>query len=144
LVSIVNVYFLLVSHAADALRLMIDALSKTSLHNPVDPFDWSKQYLYQDQLYGLEGRPITSGSSSSTAAAAAGGDEEQQRHFGPQWVLLKFDQPVTTPEVRPGLRFCDAHGTFSVRRSASHIASMCLMGSAAVESPVLASGVTSG
>jgi hypothetical protein len=83
---------------------MIDALSKTSLHAPVDPFDWSKQYLYQDELYGLEGRPITSGSSSSTLAAAAAGGEEQQRHFGPQWVLLKFDQPVTAPEVRPRLQ----------------------------------------
>jgi selenocysteine-specific elongation factor len=89
---------------------MIDALSKTSLHTPVDPFDWSKQYLYQDQLYGLEGRPITSSSSSSSssgalaaAGGAAGGDGQQQQHFGPQWVLLKFDQPVTAPEVRAGL-----------------------------------------
>jgi selenocysteine-specific elongation factor len=95
---------------ADALRLMIDALSKTSLHAPVAPFDWSKQYLYQDELYGLEGRPINS--SSSTPAAAAGG-EDQQRHFGPQWVLLKFDQPVTAPEVRPAQRVMSlrAHST---------------------------------
>jgi selenocysteine-specific elongation factor len=85
---------------------MIDALSKTSLHTPVDAFDWSKQYIHQDELYGLEGRPITtttSSSSTSAAAAAAAGSEGQQRHFGPQWVLLKFDQPVTAPEVRLAL-----------------------------------------
>ncbi|KAF6264343.1 SelEFf [Scenedesmus sp. NREL 46B-D3] len=101
------------SSQADALRLMIDALSRTSLHTPVDSFDWSQQYLYQDELHGLEGRPITtsSSSSSSNTAAAAGGaasssssaavagsDARQLRHFGPQWVLLRFDQPVTAPE----------------------------------------------
>jgi hypothetical protein len=92
-----------VAAVADALRLMIDALSRTSLHTPVDQFDWSQQYLHQEELYGLEGRPITSSSSSSGASATSGtvdGNEvQQQRHFGPQWVLLKFDQPVTAPEV---------------------------------------------
>lgn len=108
------------SSQADALRLMIDALSKTSLHTQADAFDWSKQYLYQEELYGLEGRPITSSSSSSTVAAAGGAgaagaacSSGQQQHFGPQWVLLKFDQPVTAPEdsVVIGARFdVDAAG----------------------------------
>lgn len=95
---------------------MIDALSKTSLHTQADAFDWSKQYLYQEELYGLEGRPITSSSSSSAVAAAGGAgavgaacSSGQQQHFGPQWVLLKFDQPVTAPEVRPNfLNSCAA------------------------------------
>ena len=32
--------------------------------------------------------------------AASAGQEGEEAHFGPQWVLLKFDQPLTAPAVR--------------------------------------------
>ena len=71
----------------------------------------------QEELYGLEGRPIADPSVAAAAAAAEGGegeggkeggaeaaeahdgDDGLDRHFGPQWVLLKFDQPITAPKV---------------------------------------------
>lgn len=81
---------------ADALQLMINALNKTSLNEAAAAFNFKQQYIHQDELYGLEGRPMA-------AAAALDGSAEQQQqqgcHFGPQWALLKFDQPVTAPEV---------------------------------------------
>ncbi len=67
-------------------------------------FDSSREYLYQESLHGLEGRP-----PSDAAAPAAGehpadqqaqqeGDAQQaqqQPHYGPQWAFLRFSQPVT-------------------------------------------------
>lgn len=67
----------------------------------------------QDQLYGLEGRPLTASPSrlhqpeqqqapEGGAAGADGGDTggaEEEAHFGPQWVYLKSDQPLTAPAV---------------------------------------------
>jgi hypothetical protein len=75
---------------------MVTFLNKTAHHTPLDSFKWEQQYLYQQELYGLEGRP-----PAATAAAAAAG---QQYHYGPQWVLLRFEQPLTAPEVRRGNR----------------------------------------
>jgi len=40
--------------AADALKMVIDALNRTSLHLPQQPFDFSRQYVHQAELYGLE------------------------------------------------------------------------------------------
>lgn len=72
-------------------------------------FDSSREYLYQDCLHGLEGRPP----GEATLAPAAGehpadqqaqqaqqeGDpqqvQQQQQHYGPQWAYLRFSQPVT-------------------------------------------------
>ncbi len=63
----------------------------------------------QDELYGLEGRPLGPGAHVAGAGEGGGGegpvppdavDEDGvARHFGPQWVLLRFDQPVTAPKV---------------------------------------------
>lgn len=66
------------------------------------PFDSSREYLYQDCLHGLEGRP-PSEAAAVAAQPAAGQHPADQRaqqaerppHFGPQWVLLRFSQPVT-------------------------------------------------
>lgn len=67
---------------------------------PAEPqrFDSGREYLYQDCLHGLEGRP-----PSEAAPLAAGqhpADQRAQRaqqapHYGPQWVLLRFSHPVT-------------------------------------------------
>lgn len=62
-----------------------------------EAFDLSQDYLYQDQLYGLEGRPCGDGPSSDAGPASS--LPKQRLHFGPQWALLRFEQPVTAPQV---------------------------------------------
>lgn len=52
-------------------------------------FDHQREYLHQDELYGLEGRPVNADSGSL----------RPQKHYGAQWGLLKFSQPVTAPQV---------------------------------------------
>ena len=47
-------------------------------------FDFSQDYAHQAELYGLEGRPSSFGNGV---------------HYGPQWALLTFDQPVTASKV---------------------------------------------
>ncbi|KAI8468590.1 MAG: SelEFm [Monoraphidium minutum] len=97
----------------DALQDMISGLEAMSLHQPVaGGFDWGAEYLWQDQLYGLQGRPLTDSQrrqrrqEAGAPAAHAGeqqqaeggeDEEEEEAHFGPQWALLKFDQPLTAP-----------------------------------------------
>jgi len=71
-------------------------------------FDFAREYSWQEQLYGLEGRPpdpvLADGAAMNGAAAQPDsiGDAEPggRRHFGPQWVYLKLSQPVTAPAVR--------------------------------------------
>jgi len=53
-------------------------------------FDGSAEYVYQDQIYGLEGRPQN---------PDVKGQQRGMPHYGPQWALLKFSQPVTAPRV---------------------------------------------
>jgi hypothetical protein len=64
-------------------------------------FDFSQQYLYQEQLYGLDGRPAAAAQPTRKGDAhvtdTAGDDTPS--HHGPQWVLLRFSQPVTAPAV---------------------------------------------
>lgn len=47
-------------------------------------FHFSQEYAHQTELHGLEGRPCSFGEGV---------------HYGPQWAILKFDQPVTAPHV---------------------------------------------
>jgi hypothetical protein len=61
------------------------------LQEAVPDFDFRRDYVYQDELHGLEGRP----SHSSTAGGTFG------VHYGPQWAFLKFSQAVTAPQVSP-------------------------------------------
>nr|ADI46930.1 SelEFm [Volvox carteri f. nagariensis] len=94
--------------------------------NPMTPsgspvaFDLDKDYQYQasllvvvqDELYGLEGRPIRifAAGWQMPLEAADGGNFG---HFGPQWALLKFDKPVTAPKeaLIIGAKFdSDVHG----------------------------------
>ena len=63
----------------------------------VDEFGFDQEYLYQSHLYGLEGRPP--GVAAADHAGQQGGAHQQQKHYGPQWALLEFTQPVTAPKV---------------------------------------------
>ena len=63
--------------------------SSCSLQDYKPGFEFQRDYLHQDELYGWEGRP-----TGNTANGA-----KQQKHFGPQWGLLKFSQPVTAPKA---------------------------------------------
>lgn len=54
----------------------------------------------QEELYGLEGRPLGASTSrkdepetGSFGAPSCSGE----RHHGRQWLLIKFDSPVTAP-----------------------------------------------
>jgi hypothetical protein len=72
----------------------------------VPPFDFGRDYLFQDELYGFEGRPpmpAEAGPAPSTNEGAAGAEPAQtyrRAHHGPQWALLRFEHPVTAPAVR--------------------------------------------
>ena len=63
-----------------------------------EAFDLSQDYLHQGQLHGLEGRPCGDGQSSE-AGPASSSSQNPGLHFGPQWALLRFEQPVTAPQV---------------------------------------------
>lgn len=73
------------------------------LQDAAPAFNFSRQYLYQEQLHGLEGRPSAAAQPSSKGLTnisnAADGDGPPPHH-GPQWALLRFSQPVTAPAVR--------------------------------------------
>jgi hypothetical protein len=87
---------------------MVAALEQMSLRAPpAERFDWAREYAWQAELYGLEGRPRArtaldgSGGGGSGGAYEGGeGGEGGAAHFGPQWALLKFDRPVIMPPVR--------------------------------------------
>ena len=64
-----------------------------------------REYVYQSELYGLEGRPVDplarhhlpnhpAGDASSSGKMESGG-----AHHGPQWGLLTLSQPITASEV---------------------------------------------
>ncbi len=68
-------------------------------------FDTKREYVYQSELYGLEGRPLDplvrnhpltlpDGDASSSGRGESGGV-----HYGPQWGLLTLSQPITASEV---------------------------------------------
>eukprot|EP00884_Botryococcus_braunii_P021357 jgi/Botrbrau1/7905/Bobra.9_2s0078.2 len=56
-----------------------------------DQFDMKREYIWQDELYGNEGRPRAGerGTEEGLGAAAV--------HHGPQWALLRFQHPVSAP-----------------------------------------------
>jgi hypothetical protein len=66
----------------------------------VPGFDFGRDYAYQNELHGLEGRP-RSGLALPGAAPAAAAAAGAAPHYGPQWVLLIFHHPVTAPQARP-------------------------------------------
>lgn len=75
--------------------------------------DLHSDYLYQEELYGIEGRPPARATSPASSSVAGAGNQQQQRHYGPQWCYLRFAQPVTAPQdsLIIGSRLdADAHG----------------------------------
>jgi hypothetical protein len=75
---------------------MITFLNKTAQHQALEPFNWQQEYLHQQELHGMEGRPPSTAAAAGQSAAAGA---EQQCHHGPQWALLRFEQPLTAPAV---------------------------------------------
>jgi hypothetical protein len=70
-------------------------------------FDFSRDYAWQEQLYGLEGRPpdpvLADGAASGRPRNGDdGGAGGHDRHFGPQWAYLRLSQPVTATAVCRG------------------------------------------
>ena len=64
-------------------------------------FNFRREYLYQDKLYDLRGRPLQEPRESGPSGGSSA------THRGRQWALLTFHQPVTAPEVglrSPGLK----------------------------------------
>lgn len=70
-------------------------------------FDAKQEYTYQDELYGLEGRPLNPltqnqvpNDPESNPSTSGRVDLEGGRvHHGPQWGLLTLSQPITAFEV---------------------------------------------
>ena len=92
------------------MQAMMDDFSRLSVGGSPPPFDPSRDYLAQQELYGLEGRPLGAlGATSSSGGRGPGSQTHvsdgvgnasgEARHHGPQFILLKFDQPVTAPQV---------------------------------------------
>ena len=83
---------------------MVQSMERMSVGGSPTPFDASREYLHQQELYGLEGRPLGGAatvdgshrSGQQALPAAVAGEEE--RHPGPQWALLRFEQPITAPQ----------------------------------------------
>jgi hypothetical protein len=132
--------------AADALRLMVEALSRASLYNTAGQakntgnctsgaFDFAAEYVHQDQLYGLEGRELSIMLDSNQQQQQQEYDESQQpqahaathdgSHYGPQWALLRFDQPVTAPAVS-SLTFSTYCLPFNTRGMVVGAAAVCV------------------
>lgn len=114
------------------MQQMVDSMEGMSLGSSggASPLSFDlggREYLHQDELYGLEGRPLApstatllqltetsqeaasgerkgDGESGDTGGGAEGeaferAEDETGRHFGKQWVLLRFETPVTAPKV---------------------------------------------
>lgn len=84
----------------------IESLSISTKNNTSGAFDYSKEYLYQDELYGSEGRPATAELFGGGGdGGGTGGDQlspfedglVSSAHYGPQWAVVQFDEPVTAP-----------------------------------------------
>ena len=72
-------------------------------------FDGKQEYAHQDELFGLEGRPLNplsqtpllrdADSGPSTSGRGHSEGIEEGVHHGPQWGLLTLSQPITASEV---------------------------------------------
>lgn len=56
-------------------------------------FDFSASYLYQEELFGPDGRPPPPALALPDACPAPGA----RTYRGPQWAMLRFERPVTAP-----------------------------------------------
>ncbi|KAL3148593.1 hypothetical protein ABBQ38_014023 [Trebouxia sp. C0009 RCD-2024] len=84
------------SHALHAVMARMDLLTS---QDEAQHFDTQQEYVYQDEVYGLEGRPYNPleqhqlPGDPNRAASDRGGV-----HHGPQWGLLTLTQPITASE----------------------------------------------
>lgn len=78
------------------------------MQDNLQQFDTKREYVYQDEVYGLEGRPhnplaqnqLLSAPDQAPSTSGRGNYPEGDRvHYGPQWGLLTLTQPVTASEV---------------------------------------------
>ncbi|KAK9842481.1 hypothetical protein WJX81_002027 [Elliptochloris bilobata] len=81
---------------AAALNALLHRVGQLAVREHAPGFDFGRDYAYQEQLHGLEGRPRSGlrlpGAPPESASSAAA------PHYGPQWVLLCFHNPVTAPQ----------------------------------------------
>ncbi|KAL4534591.1 hypothetical protein Ndes2526A_g05477 [Nannochloris sp. 'desiccata'] len=84
----------------------MESLSVSTSDNTSGAFNYSNEYLYQDELYGIEGRPARAelfgdgGGEASNGSAQPSSVEDHlvpSAHYGPQWAVVQFDEPVTAP-----------------------------------------------
>ena len=93
----------------------MENMSKLSVGGNPSPFDPSRDYLAQQELYGLEGRLLGSLGASSGGSGKGSNHNQyatdaatrEDKHHGAQYVLLRFDQPVTAPQVGEGFPGCE-------------------------------------
>lgn len=57
-----------------------------------------QEYVYQEELFGLEGRPLNPLSQAEGAEVAS---TSGRLHHGPQWGLLHLSQSITASQVGP-------------------------------------------
>ena len=70
-------------------------------------FDTKQEYVYQEEVYGLEGRPynplaqnqLPSDPDHAPSTSGRTDPEGGRVHYGPQWGLLTLTQPITASEV---------------------------------------------
>lgn len=118
--------------AAAVMKTLLRGVGRMSLHGAA-AFDAAAEYLYQDELYGLEARPLgeyleplphqqaRQQAAQQQQQQQEGGGGVPQGHYGPQWVLLRLQQPVTAPKdsLVIGARL-DADADASTCRIAMH------------------------
>ncbi len=78
----------------------LETVNKLAIIDSV--FDYTEEYLYQDEMYGIEGRPATAelfggGDSGGKDLDADDASSPPPPHYGPQWAVVQFDEPVTAP-----------------------------------------------
>ena len=84
-----------------SLKTSLGQLSIENSHS----FDFDEEYVYQDELYGAEGRPAsdeggicaTSSAVGTINNASSSNAEDLPVHYGPQWAYAHFEEPVTAP-----------------------------------------------
>lgn len=84
--------------APSSLSAIAMRIGRLSVKDDVHSFDFAQEYLHQNYLYGLEGRPVASEQSRSPSHGQSSQTGSTARHYGPQWALLEFSQPITAPK----------------------------------------------
>eukprot|EP00892_Ulva_mutabilis_P008861 jgi/Ulvmu1/6347/UM029_0055.1 len=76
-------------------KAMFTHVGKNATEAPT--FDSSREYLFQDELYGIAGRPFNSDdplNKRPPQAEASAQKAEPAIHYGMEWAVLVFDRPL--------------------------------------------------